>query len=78
MATIGHTTPQPITTISHLLFISTPPFIPCDAPQASRVAHFALAVVVHASRPLDPGAAPTRGFARAGSPASDPTARTNV
>ena len=35
MATIGHTMPQPMTTISHLLFISTPS-VSCDAPQASR------------------------------------------
>jgi|RhiMetdeSRZDD1v2_1073273.scaffolds.fasta_scaffold571951_2 hypothetical protein len=36
MATIGHTMPQPMTTISHLLFISTALCVFCDAPQASR------------------------------------------
>ena len=36
MATIGHTMPQPMTTISHLLYMPTTLCVPCDVPQASQ------------------------------------------
>ena len=36
MATIGHTMPQPMTTISHLLYMPTTLCVSCDVPQASR------------------------------------------